>query len=108
MMRWWEFFRPTPRMDEEEWERVRSMSRARFATRVTGWAMRAVVSVSVLTVIVRLVLEPEFRTRMAEWRFVGTGLVVMGLGAVGVYLISAILMWPALSRVGRQRESTRE
>jgi hypothetical protein len=28
-------------MDEEEWERVRAMSRARYAARLTGWAMRA-------------------------------------------------------------------
>ena len=108
MVRWWEYFRPTPQMDEAEWEHVRTTSRARYAARLTKWAATYVISVSVLTVLVRLAVEPEFRTRMANGRFVATGLVMMGLGAVVIYLISAFAMWPALRRAGRQREPARE
>ena len=37
MLRWWELLRPTPRLDEDEWEGVQTMSRARYAARLTGW-----------------------------------------------------------------------
>jgi hypothetical protein len=63
---------------------------------------------AVVAVLVRPVVEPEFRVRMADWRFVGIGLLAMGLGSVVVYLVSALVMWPALSRTRQRREMARE
>ena len=70
MVRWPEFFRPTPRVDEQECERVRTMSRA--AARVTWWAT-AMVLAGVLAVSLGSCSSPNSGADggLAVWRLGG-------------------------------------
>ena len=104
-MRYLEFLAPTPPLTEEELERVGSMSRRRYALRVTGWELRAIDVAAALTIVFKLVADPSFRDRALSWRFLAECVAGTALAVVLIYAIS-FAMWPALRRSARNREET--
>ena len=97
-VRIWDYFRLTPRLDADEVERVQTMSRARYAARMTAWTFRAWAVLVLVTWIVRGATDPAFRARLTDWRLYVLGPIALALTGLAFYVVNALVVWPRVRR----------
>ena len=92
-------------MDEAERLRIQTTPRYRYALRVAGWTSRAMGVFATLTWISRLIHEPSTRAPGAIAAFGVKCLVLVSVGGVFSFIMTAFGMYPSMRRAEDERSA---